>query len=381
MLKKIRLPLVIGLMGILLMYLLAPVSADELTRLRQEQEALSRQIEQRQQELLRTEREIRSVATDINKLELDIEKVQREIDDLKKQLADTEAKVKETEEELEEALERLAERTDALAARVKEIFINGQVNYIEVLLQSNSINDLLTRMVLLEKLMEQDMALLEIIEAERNAIELKKAELELKKTEIVAIKLDTERKEQDLLAKTRERQIWLASLETDSEALSQALDDLEEDSKEVERLIQAALAASGSWGEGIVGKAAWPTPGYTRVSSDYGMRLHPILRTQRMHTGIDIAAPRGVDIVAADFGKVILADWMGGYGRTIIIDHGQGVSTLYAHQNDLLVKQGDNVTKGQVIGKVGSTGQSTGPHLHFEVRLNGTHTNPWPYLR
>lgn len=380
-LKKIRLPLVLGMIAILISQSMGPISANELDRLRREQEALSREIQQQQQQLQRNQREIKTVTTDINQLEKNMDRVQNEIDDQKKRLADTEEKVKEVIGELAEAEEKLAFRTDALAARVKEIFINGQVNYMEVLLQSSSINDLLTRMVLLEKLMEQDVVLLEEIQAERYAIEIKKASIELKRTEIIAIKLDTERKEKELLAKARQRQNWLISLETSAESLEKALDDLEEDNKKIEKMIQEELAKRGTGGQGIVGKAAWPTPGYTRVSSDYGMRRHPIFRIKRMHTGIDIAAPMNVNVVAADFGRVMYSDWLGGYGKTIIVDHGKSTSTLYAHLNIISVKEGDQVTRGQVIGKIGSTGQSTGPHLHFEVRLNGSHTNPWPYLR
>jgi murein DD-endopeptidase MepM/ murein hydrolase activator NlpD len=381
LLHKIKLPLAVGIIMLFISQVLGPVSANELDRLRREQETLSRQIKQQEQQLKQNQQQIRNVTSDINQLERDIERVQREINVLKKRLADTEKRVEEVEAELADAEERLAIRTGVLAARVKEIFINGQINYLEILLQSSSINDLLTRMVLLEKLMEQDIVLLEEIEAERYAIEVKKASLEIKRTEINSIKLDTERKERDLLAKTRQRQNWLASLETNAEALEKALDQLEEDSKKIEKMIQEELAKRGSGGQGIVGKAAWPTPGYTRISSDYGMRRHPILRAQRMHTGIDIAAPMYINAVAAEFGRVMYADWLGGYGKTIIIDHGKSTSTLYAHLNTISVNVGDQVTRGQVIGKVGSTGQSTGPHLHFEVRINGSHINPWPYLR
>jgi murein DD-endopeptidase MepM/ murein hydrolase activator NlpD len=129
------------------------------------------------------------------------------------------------------------------------------------------------------------------------------------------------------------------------------------------------------------GVMKWPTPGYTRVSSPYGMRIHPIYKVKKMHTGIDIDAPSGAKIVAANSGKVILAGWNGGYGNCVIIDHGGGLATLYAHQSKILVSVGDKVQKGDTVGKVGSTGLSTGPHLHFEVRKNGSTTNPIPYVK
>lgn len=378
--KKLRIPIVIVLTVVFISQVLIPVSANELDRLRREQETINRNMKQQEEKIKETQKEINSVSGDINQLERSMEQVEQEINALNKRLTETEKKVLETEAELRDAEERFDQRTDVLAARLREIFINGQVNYVEVLLQSTSINDLLTRMVLMEKLMEQDMVLLDEIEAERIAIEEKKMVLEEKKAEISEIKLATEKKQQELLAKKRERQQWLASLQSDREVLAKALDELEDLSNQVAEKIRAEQAKN-SKGEGIVGIANWPTPGYNRVSSEYGMRLHPVLNTRRMHTGIDIAAPRGANIVAVDYGRVIYADWLGGYGKTIIIDHGKEISTLYAHQNDLLVKVGDEVTRGQVIGKVGSTGQSTGPHLHFEVRKGGSHINPWPYLK
>ena len=381
LIKKLRVPIAIVLAGVFLGQLLVPVSANEkLDALRRQQQNISREIKEQEKQIQQKTSEIRDVSTDINKLERTIDNVKRDINSLKKRLNDTENMVTIAEGELAEAEARFDERTDVLATRVREIFINGQVNYLEVIFQATSINDLLTRMVLLEKLMEQDMLLLNEIEAERIAIEEKKAALEKKRADIVAIKLETEQKEKELLAKTRERQQWLASLQTDRKALEKALDELEETSNRIAEQIRREQAKN-SKGSGIVGKGAWPTPGYTRVSSDYGMRLHPILRSQRMHTGIDIAAPSGVNIVAVDNGRVIYADWLGGYGKTVIIDHGKGLSTLYAHQSSILVKVGDEVIRGDVIGKIGSTGQSTGPHLHFEVRKDGAHTNPWPFLR
>lgn len=358
---------------------LFPVSANELDRLRREQEELERRINQQQSELQQNERQQRQTSNEIYRLEIQIQQTRNEINQLNNQLLETEKQVEITEGELKDAEERLDERTDALSVRVKEIFINGQVNYIEVLLDSTDLNDFLTRFALLERLMEQDMTLLDEIEAERQLIAEKKAELEEQHAQIASIKADTERKEQQLVAKNRERQQWLASLESNAVVLAEALDDLEETSNRIEQEILNLQRASR--GSGISGIANWPTPGYTRVTSDYGNRIHPILRTQRMHSGLDIAAPTGANIVAVEFGTVIYSDWFGGYGQTIIIDHGQGISSLYAHQSRLLVSVGEEVDRGQVIGRVGSTGQSTGPHLHFEIRKNGRHTNPWPYLR
>jgi murein DD-endopeptidase MepM/ murein hydrolase activator NlpD len=154
-------------------------------------------------------------------------------------------------------------------------------------------------------------------------------------------------------------------------------EELEATSRELVSII-AQLEAEQKGTGGGTGTFIWPTAG--PITSYYGLRLHPILGTYRMHYGLDIGAPYGQSIYAADSGVVIFANWMGGYGLTLIIDHGDGLSTLYAHTSDILVNVGDAVNQGQVVAKVGSTGYSTGPHLHFEVRVNGEPQNPLNYL-
>ena len=162
--------------------------------------------------------------------------------------------------------------------------------------------------------------------------------------------------------------------------LEKAEDALEADSKELEKLIRK-LSSSGAYTGGVM---QWPLPGYYKISSYFGMRMHPILKYNKMHGGIDIGAPKGTPIHAAASGKVICAAWRsGGSGNTVIIDHGGGITTLYFHimNGGILVKEGQTVVAGDVIAKVGSTGLSTGPHLHFEVRKNGVRQDPLNYVK
>jgi len=137
------------------------------------------------------------------------------------------------------------------------------------------------------------------------------------------------------------------------------------------------LQKSGAYAGGSM---TWPCPSSKTISSYYGNRLHPILKKYKMHTGIDISAKQGASIVAANKGTVIMAGWQSGYGYTVVVDHGGGITTLYAHCSKILVSVGQNVKAGETIAKVGSTGMSTGPHLHFEVRKNGATTNPLNYV-
>ena len=124
----------------------------------------------------------------------------------------------------------------------------------------------------------------------------------------------------------------------------------------------------------------WPTPGYYTITSPFGMRLHPILKTYRVHTGMDIGAPMGTYILAANSGVVSKATYSVSYGNLVMINHGNGISTAYAHGSEILVEEGQEVKRGDIIMKVGSTGWSTGPHLHFEIIVNGTKIDPYPYV-
>ena len=182
----------------------------------------------------------------------------------------------------------------------------------------------------------------------------------------------TKQKEKAVLVeKTR---VELKRIQDNRQSLEAALDELERISKELEEQIRKRQRAEGLG----TGKIIWPARG--RISSPFGWRTHPILKSRRFHSGIDIAIPSGTPVQAADSGVVLISGWNGGYGLFVAIDHGKGISTAYAHNSRLLVKEGDEVTKGQTIALSGSTGWSTGPHLHFEVRENGTPVNPLKYL-
>jgi len=314
-------------------------------------------------------------------LDKNINKTEADIKFAGERIAYLEENIKKTEKEIRESEKDLQEQSDILGKRLVFIYEKGgDVSYLEVLLSATDIKDFLTRYDLLNTIVEQDVQLIESINKQKRDLSLKKCDLEVKQKELQNIQAECLNQKDILDSQRDEKQKLLGSVRQEKEALEKALNELEQTSRELETIIRQYQSGNTSSQTGT-GTYTWPTPGYTTISSSYGMRFHPILKTRKMHTGVDIAAPMGATIVAADSGTIMYAGWMSGYGQVLIVDHSNGLSTLYAHQSSFLVAKGTNVEKGQAIGKVGSTGYSTGPHLHFEVRVNGTPTDPTGYIR
>ena len=198
------------------------------------------------------------------------------------------------------------------------------------------------------------------------------------------MKAETEKKQANLEGKREQQEKLKYQIDNEKEAAEKALAEEERTSQELAkkiREIQAKLNKNKPKSKYTGGTFTWPTPGYEYVTSDYKMRLHPLLKVKKMHTGIDIRAPKGAKVVAGGEGTVSYAGWFGAYGNAVMIEHGGNITTLYAHLSAFTVKEGDTVEKGDQIGKVGTSGLSTGYHLHFEVRVSGDHVNPWNYLK
>jgi murein DD-endopeptidase MepM/ murein hydrolase activator NlpD len=259
------------------------------------------------------------------------------------------------------------------------IYEEGDISYLEVLLGAEDIQDFLTRYDLLNSILQQDRDLIAAVQDKKNALSSKLSALENQKAELEENQQSKKVKQKELDEQIDAKKIILSDVQKEKKAYEQALKELEASSRQLEAMIQQ-MQSGGEPSKAGTGTMTWPVPGYSTITSDYGMRYHPILKVNKLHTGMDIAVPSGVSIHAADSGTVIYSGWMDGYGQVIVIDHGSGISTLYAHQSALIASKGANINKGQVIGKVGSTGWSTGPHLHFEVRVNGTPVNPHSYV-
>lgn len=309
------------------------------------------------------DRQIGSTETEIRNLESDIKTLEQNILIAEQNIAYSEKQYEKKEET----------REDRLVAHYKA----GTLSFWDMLFSADSLTDFFYRYRLMQKVNEYDKELLEEIQKDKAEIESQKVALEDNKVVCEDKKVAAEEKKQQLSETKEVRVSYLAKLEQTEDLLSDSIDALQKKANELEAELRR-IASSSSTSTYTGGSMAWPLPGFYTITSPFGNRLHPILKVYKLHTGVDIAGGgcNGKNVVAAADGKVINSGWLSGYGYTVMIDHGGGIVTLYAHSQKLLVSVGQQVKRGDPIMLVGSTGYATGPHLHFEVRVDGKYVNP-----
>lgn len=352
--------------------------ASNLDDLRDEQDNLDSQIEGTKDQISEIESRAKETSKQIEDLDKKLNQATIDLENVEKELADIEEQIVITTEELEAAERDLEERRDTFNKRIRVMYINGNSGYLELLLSSNDIKDFLSKQELVESIAEHDRELIKFMKETRDTIDAKKLELEAQRASVEITKSKIESRKKDLDQATREKQDLMGRLAIDKKALEEQVDKLIDEAKELEAKIVKLMRNTGPYSGG---KMEWPAPGYYRITSEFGYRIHPILKVKKLHTGMDIGVPTGGDIVAAAAGTVIYSGSLGGYGNTIMIDHNGGIVTLYAHNSRLVAKEGQVVARGDVVAKAGSTGMSTGPHLHFEVRKNGVYEDPRIWLQ
>ena len=290
--------------------------------------------------------------------------------------------------ELQAAEHELTLEQGNFETRVVIAYRTDDLSYIDVVLASTSFEDLVSRMNVVRDLVGGNNKLVGGLETTRDKVAREKQtiaekengvhkavnDLQAQSDQLAALRAAQAAQQAASFAMRRQKSTRLSAVENDLALLEQQENELLAESSSLSGVI------TGSSGSGVgTGNMTWPVSG--PVTSPFGYRIHPILGYRKLHTGIDFGVGYGTPIHASDSGYVIYATWMSGYGNVTIIDHGRGISTLYAHQSSLAVGTGSRVARGQVVGYVGSTGFSTGPHLHFEVRVNGTPVDPLGYLR
>ena len=324
-------------------------------------------------------------------LDANLADVEEKIAELKKLISEKEDEILKTTKELEEAEETEKEQYEAMKNRVKFLYEKGSVYYLELLVTSGSFGDFVNKKEYIEKMSAYDKKMMETYVANRELIEVCKAELEAEEEllEEAKAKVDEEQANLESLISAKEKEInkYAGDISTKQQAIAEYEADIAMQNSVIQAL-EAALAEQRRklLDEGKEdlkydgGMFKWPCPNYTRISSEYGTRMHPILGVEKFHNGIDLAAPASSPILAAYDGEVVDASYNSSMGNYVMINHGGGLITIYMHANALYVSKGDIVVRGEKIAGVGTTGRSTGNHLHFGVRLNGNYVSPWNYL-
>ena len=307
-------------------------------------------------------------------------------------LDETLARIDENEEKLQAVEKDYNQKHGVLMVRVRDIYINGQISYLDVLFGSKDLNDFFTRMDLLKRIIKQDYNLVQAIIKQQGEIKAVRKQLEADQRIQEELAAKAEEAKEIKLAKVARKQELIDKMQNDKAVYDRQYDEMMAASEQVAKLIQQSKykpppspppSSSGSSESynatpSSSGGMIWPISG--PITSPFGWRTHPIFGSQRFHSGLDIGGDYGIEIHAAKAGVVSHAGWIGGYGNTVMIDHGGGIVTLYGHNQSLNVSVGQQVSQGQVIAFCGSTGNSTGPHCHFEVRLNGEPVSPYNYL-
>ena len=342
---------------------------------------------------------IGSVNDRLYTIQQQLEAAQRDYQAVANELKATEEKIAATQAELEKTRARLQVREGVFTKRVRDIYMHGQLSYLDVVLGAKDFSDFSNRLELLRRIIDADITLISDIRQERAAIETAKQELETQRARQAQLRDQAAAKRDEIESRRKEQQAILYQAQNDKAVAEQAYNEYQQSSQAIAEMLRqraadraaqaAAAAAQASSGGGggssdsyqpVSGSGAmiWPVNGV--VTSPYGYRTHPIFGTTIYHSGMDIGVDYGTPVHAADGGVVVEAGWISGYGYAVIIDHGNGLSTLYGHNQELAVSEGQAVSQGQVIAYAGSTGNSTGPHVHFEVRANGDPVDPSAYL-
>ncbi|MBF1756438.1 MAG: peptidoglycan DD-metalloendopeptidase family protein [Veillonella tobetsuensis] len=336
---------------------------------------------------------IGSVSEQLRQIEGQLRQATTELNTITEQRVAVENDITLNERQLAEAQKRLEGRESVFYKRVRDIYINGRLSYLDVVIGSKDFSDFANRLEVLKRIIDSDINLISEIKKERAQIEAHKKKLEEDRAKLVELEKAALAKQAEIEQKKAERNVVLQKAQNDRAVAMQAIEELNASSAQISAMLKerqaaraaAAAAAAQSAGQGSsytwvqgTGQLGWPVSG--EITSPYGYRVHPIWGTTIYHSGIDIGVDEGTPVHAADSGVIVWSGWMGGYGYAVVIDHGNGLSTLYGHNSELAVDEGQSVSKGQVVAYAGSTGNSTGPHVHFEVRENGDPVDPMGYL-
>lgn len=336
---------------------------------------------------------------DVVELDSQMSEVSNDLLEVQNLLDTKEAELDKTTKELAQAKIDVEKQYEDMKLRIKFMYENGTMSYIQILLSSGSFSELLNKAEYIEQVSEYDRNMLQTYQDNRDKITRLEKDLKDQKEVLEQVKGDVEAKQTEMAGLISDKQSEIEGYENDIQNKEEAIKEYEamiaEQDSTIKALEASVVAAKAKRAQMAVsdnstnaadqphyggGAFVWPAPSYTRISDDYGYRTHPILGIQQFHSGVDMAAPSGSSILAAADGTVVAATYNATMGNYVMIDHGNGLYTIYMHASALYVSSGQSVSAGSTIAAVGSTGRSTGAHLHFSVRQNGSYVSPWNYL-
>ena len=356
-----------------------PAFANELEDKQAEYDDVQQKMQQMEIAKERARREAEAASDRMEEIVAELNRLQAEIKEIEAKRDKLQPLIDENQEVLAEKKAKMEGRMKIYRQRLRDIYINGQINYLDVLLGAKDFSDFSSRMYLLKKIIANDVSLLADLKMKKAELEAAQEVLASNMARVKTVHSEVSSKQQLVAQKTMERESAYNDAVSEQSRLDEEYNELMETSQRIADMIRN-LESGGTISSASRGSGAFVWPIYGEITSPFGWRTHPIFGTQKFHSGLDIAADYGDPVVAANSGTVIYADWMGGYGNAVMIDHGGGLVTLYGHNSSLAVYNGQQVSKGQTIAYAGSTGYSTGPHCHFEVRIHGEVTDPMNYL-
>ncbi|MDR7420926.1 MAG: peptidoglycan DD-metalloendopeptidase family protein [Armatimonadota bacterium] len=370
--RWLRLVGALAVLGVVVGAFPPPGTAGPVAAQREELQRLQQQIANERRRLDQTLRRERGLAAEIQRLDRAREDAERALVRQHAELGRLRRRAEAAAADLARAERALARQQEALGHRLVDAHRYGRSGYLDVVLGASTFGEFVARARLVGAIVREDTRLIEQYAADRDRTEALRREVETRQAEVRDALAETDASRRTLEEQGEAKRELLRRVMRERTAAEQAVRELERESAELEALIRR-LQGGGPLRRLTAGLVL-PLRG--PLTSRFGYRLHPLFGRRHFHAGIDIAAPRGAPVRAAAAGTVIFAGWYGGYGKLVVLDHGEGTSTLYGHLSAILVAAGARVARDQVIGRVGSTGYATGPHLHFEVRHDGRPVDP-----
>ena len=351
--------------------------------LRKQNEEMNNKINETNEKLEYVKEELSDTMLKVQETEDKVLEYEKQVKELGQKMNELQSSIDEATANLEIASQDYNAKSVMLAQRLVAMYEAGDTSYLDVLLKSSSLTDFLSRYYAIEELTKYDSELIDRVEKEKNNIEQTREKLEAEQAEIKIVKAKSEQTTVVLNNMKTLQQSYVERLSTGEKTLQEQITAYKKEQAEIQAKILEATNTIVPNIQYTGGEMLWPVAASgTVITSNYGVREHPIQGVVKQHTGLDIGgADTGTPIVAALDGVVTHAGWLGGYGNCVMISHGNGVVTLYGHGNKVLTEVGKQVKQGEAIMELGSTGNSTGPHCHFEVRINGNYANPLNYVK